>query len=109
MEEQKERGNENLPFCVCACVPCHMDLLPEAAQEIMEKVSPGKGTPSLWVVTEKAGRLLWCHIFKVCGGRNGAILILGMRLRNAAVTCELLDPDDADLLPELPNHLSLGA
>ena len=59
-------------------------------------------------MTEKARRLLWCQIFKVCGGRNRAVLILRVRLTNAAVTRELVDPGQADLPQELTKHLSLG-
>lgn len=40
----EDGGNKDLPFCVCASVLCHMDLLPKVAQEIMEKVSSVQGT-----------------------------------------------------------------
>ena len=61
---QKDRRREEIKTCPSVCV------LPEVAQKIMEKVSSVRSAPSLWVVTEKAGRLLRCQIYKVCGGRD---------------------------------------
>lgn len=52
---------------------CHRIVLPEVAQETKE-VSAVKGRPRLWVVTEKAGRLIRCQMFKVCGGRGRTVL-----------------------------------
>lgn len=61
-----------------------------------------KGTPRLWVVTEKAGRLLWRQISEVCGGRTRTVLILQLRFRKVPtemdelVTSELAGPCSAD-------------
>lgn len=61
-----------------------------------------KGTPRLWVVTEKAGRLLWRQISEVCGGRTRTVLILRLRFRKVPtemdelVTSELAGPCSAD-------------
>ena len=53
-----------------------MDLCQKVAQKVTEQFSSGKRAPGLWVVTEEAGRLFWCQIFKVCGGRSRANLTL---------------------------------
>lgn len=79
----KEKGREEIKTCpmrVC-CVLWHVILLQEGTQETKEESNSVKGMPRLWVVTEKAGRLLWCPIFEVCGGRTRTVLILQLRLR----------------------------
>lgn len=58
-----------------------MILLQEGARETKEEVNSVKGTPRLWVVTEKAGRQLWCQTSEVCGGRTRTVLIVQLRLR----------------------------
>lgn len=71
--ERREGGREGqVKTCLYVCVHARVCsvtwLCFKKAQETKE-VSAEKGKPRLWVVMEKAGRLLRCQVSKVCGGR----------------------------------------